>query len=267
MVQKSASSRRHAECRRCIGWRIVVSAFIGLMTSCQTTDFDRIPRTGFVTHYKKTDHSRMPFDSYWDISDNTDWDQRVLGEKHKSNPIYVAPVTLEYFDGMPPSLKGRREIEKLAAYFDARLKAVLGKLDAQNNTFHLVAAPQSDAYTVQIALLSAKAARPLENIAGDAAGFFVRGAGLLTATDSDSKGSISMGARYYAPGGKLVAEVADFQYGRTSLFGMLLVDLKDFSLFAYQRRTIDQWVDEFAKLFTTTHATKVKKPLFSLNPV
>lgn len=250
-----------------MGWVILVGALMGLLTSCQTTDFDRIPRTGFITHYEKSDHSRMPFDSYWDISDNTDWDQRVLGENHKSNPIYVAPVTLEYFDGMPSNMQGRREIEKLAAYFDARLKAVLGKLDARDNTFHLVAAPRPDAYTVQIALLSAKAARPLENIAGDAAGFFVRGAGLITAADSASKGSVSMGARYYAPGGKLVAEVADFQYGRTSLFGMVLVDLKDFSFFAYQRRTIDQWVDQFAKLFTTTHATKVKKPLFSLSPV
>ncbi len=59
----------------------------------------------------------------------------------------------------------------------------------------------------------------------------MRGAGLLTAADSASKGSVSMGgARYYAPGGKLVAEVADFQYGRTSLFGMVLVDFKDFFL-------------------------------------
>ncbi len=95
----------------------MVGALMGLMTPCQTTDFDRIPRTGFITRYEKTYYSRMPFDSYWDISDNTDWDQRVLGENHKSNSIYVASVTLEHFDGMPSSLKGRREIGEAGRIF------------------------------------------------------------------------------------------------------------------------------------------------------
>ena len=178
----------------------------------------------------------------------------------------MAPVTLAYFAKMPTNPKARAEIEALASYFNARLRKVLGKLDAIDNTFNLVPEPQPDAYTVQIALLSAKPARMVENLAGDAAGFFVRGGGLITAADREAKGSISMGARYYAPEGKLVAEVADFQYGQTSLVGMVILDFKDFSRFGYQRRTIDEWVDAFAKLFTTIHATQVKKKLFSLNP-
>ena len=248
-------------------WMMWVMAAVScFMVSCQGTDFDRIPRSGFITHFEETDHARMPFDSYWDISDNEDWDERVLGKKNKSNPIYVAPVTLKYFAGMPTNPRARAEIEGLASYFNARLRKVLGKLDASDNNFHLVHEPQPDAYTVQIAILSAKPARTVENLAGDAAGVFVRGGGLITAADREAKGSISMGARYYAPGGELVAEVADFQYGQTSLVGMVILDFKDFSRFGYQRRTIDEWVDAFAKLFTTIHATQVKKKLFSLNP-
>ena len=237
-----------------------------LMASCESTDFDRIPRNGFITHFEETDHARMPFDSYWDISDNKDWDERVRGDGNKSNPIYVAPVTLEYVADAPKTNKERRDLEALAQYFDARLHSVLGKLDAADNTFNLISQPRADAYTVQIAILSVKPAKKLENLAGDAAGFFVRGGGLITAADREAKGSISMGARYYAPGGKLVAEVADFQRGQTSLLGMALVDLNDFSRYGYQRRTIDQWVDAFAKLFTTTHSTRVKKPLFTIKP-
>lgn len=245
---------------------ILSTAAALLLTACQQSHFNKLPHTGFITHYQQTDHKRMPFDSYWDISDNKDWDERIAGQNNKSQAIYLAPVTLDFFQDMPTDPQKRQQIFALRDYFNKRLLTVMQDLDAKNPNFHLVSAPDSHAYRVEIAILSAKHGSALRNIACDAAGFIVRGSGIIAGEFTD-KGYISMGARYYAPSGKLVAEVADFEYGQTSLIGMALVDLKDFIDFAYQRRTIDQWVDEFATLFTTPHEHSVHAPWFTLNPL
>ena len=236
------------------------------LTACSQQNFKRIPRNGFITHFVRSDHKRMPFDSYWDISDNKDWDERIEGVKHKSQAIYVAPVRLDFFENMPADAVGRQQVQMLKEYFDARLATKLGELAAREKNFHLVPTPTKDAYRVEIAILSAKHENKAANLLSDIAGFIIRGGGLLTGRER-YKGYISMGARYYAPDGRLVAEVGDFEYGQTSLPGMALIDLKDFITYGYQRQTIDQWVDEFAKLFTTVHEQKVRKPWFSLNPL
>lgn len=236
------------------------------LCSCSLSDYNKIPRNGYIEHFQKSDHKRVPFDSYWDISDNADWNERVKGANHKSQAIYIAPVRMDFFTNMPADPGKQAQIQALRAYFDARLAKVLGELDAENENFHLVPAPTPEAYRVEIALLSAQHGNAFKNLASDTAGFIITGGGLLTSWLTD-KGYISMGVRYYAPNGKLVAEVADFEYGQTSLIGMALVDFKDFIDYAYQRQTIDQWVDEFAKLFTTQHEQKVRKPWFTLNPL
>lgn len=234
-----------------------------LLAGCSLSDFSKIPDSGFITHLQRNDHKRMPFDSYWDISDNAQWDRRVAGLK--SQEVYIAPVTLRYFVGMPAEAEQQAEIRKLRDYFDERLAAELAKLDAANPHFHLVPSPTPNSYRVEIALLSAQQENKLDNLMSDLTGMLVSGAGLLTSRKAD-RGYISMGAKYYSPEGKLVAEVADFEYGQSSLTGMLLVDTKDFRTFAYQRQTIDQWVHELAKLLITPHEQKVSKPRFTLNP-
>lgn len=236
-----------------------------LLTSCSLSDFSKIPRNGYISHLQKAGHERMPFDSYWDISDNADWDDRVSGKKQKTQELYIAPVSLQYFSNMPADPAEQADIQELKEYFDARLQAVLTKLDAQYPHFRLVNAPTRNAYRIEIAILSAKPENKLSNLLSDLASMVVSGAGLITSRKAD-KGYISMGAKYYSPAGKLVAEVADFEYGQTSLTGLVLVDTKDFRTFAYQRQTIDQWVEEFAKLFVSPHEQKVGKPWFTLNP-
>lgn len=236
------------------------------LTACSQNNFNKIPRNGYLTHFVKSDHKRMPFDSYWDISNNKDWDERVEGLHHKVLAVYIAPVRLDFFKDMPTDPEERQQVVKLKEYFDARLQKVLSELAATHSAFRLVPAPTKDSYRVEIAILSARHENKIDNFLSDLAGFLVSGGGLLFSRKSD-KGFISMGVRYYAPSGKLVAEVGDFEYGQTSLPGMALIDLKDFITYGYQRQTIDQWVDEFAKLFTTVHEQKVSKPWFSLNPL
>lgn len=246
--------------------RIFLSlAALLFLVSCSSSDFSRIPRNSYIEHMVKNDKKRMPFDSYWDISDNKDWDDRVTGAHHKRLDVYVAPVSLEYFRNMPKSPRHQAAIRALRDYFDARLATVLGKQAEESPHFRLVKQPTPNAYRVEIALLSAKPANIIDNIASDVAGTLYAGLGFLISRKSD-KGSISMGAKYFAPNGKLVAEVADFEYGQSSLVGLILVDFKDFSFYAYQRQTIDQWVDEFAKLFTTKHEQRVHKPWVTFNP-
>lgn len=236
------------------------------LSACSLTDFNKIPRNGYIKHLQKTDNKRVPFASYWDISDNKDWDERVSGTNNKSQAIYLAPVSLEHFENLPKDPDKQAQIQALRSYFDERLAKVLGEMAAKDSNFHLVAQPTPNAYRVEIAILSAKHGNTFANLANDALGFLITGGGLLTGWIRD-KGYISMGARYYAPDGRLVAEVADFEYGQTSLTGMALVDFKDFIDYAYQRQTIDQWADEFAKLFTTRHEEKVRKPWYTLNPL
>ena len=251
--------------------KLIYTLLITLMMACgiiscqQTTPFQQIPRNGFITHFEKSDGTRMPFASYWDISDNQDWNERVMGHKSKSQAVYVKPVTLQYFQPGTTLNAYSPEVIRLRDYFRKKLMDELKRQDASTNTFHLVDAPTSDSYTVEIALLSATPTRIVNNVASTAAGFAVRGGSFLVSRAKD-KGTLSMGIRFYNPKGKLVAETADFEYGMQSIPGMILVDSKDFRPYVYHQRIIDEWVKEISTIFTTVHEHRIKRPWYSLNP-
>lgn len=235
------------------------------LVSCSGNDFERIPRTGFIQHYQKSDKSRMSFDSYWDISDNNDWNERVAGANGKSQPIYIIPVTTQFLQNYPSDPSKAEDVEEIREYFDKQLHQKLTELDRQDNTFHLVSRPTPNAYRVQIAILSLTPTNITANTAGLVAGHYVKGSGLLSSTIPG--GSISMGAKFYAPGNKLVAEVADFEKDESSVVSYILADAKDFQYYAHHRRHIRIWCDQFCKVFTTPHEYKIKRPWFSLNPL
>lgn len=218
----------------------------------------------------------MAFDSYWDISDNKDWNERVQGVNGKSQAIYIYPVTLDYLSNKPQDPKALEELQALCEYFDRKLLEVLRKQDASDNSFHLVNKIGADTYSVRIALLEVDPTHTdktvtgallgmSSNLVGGGAGMAISGANRLMNKESD-RGSIAMGAHFYAPNGKLVAEVADFEYGEKSLVGMVLADAKDFQRYAYHKRAIDEWVRQFEQCFTTVHEHRIKKPWFSLKP-
>ena len=237
----------------------------GLVSCHQTTPFHQIPRNGFITHFEESDGSRMPFASYWDISDNSDWNERVQGSRNKSQPVYIKPISLSYFSPGPSLRAQSPEVIRLRNYFQDTLTAELKRQDASTNTFHLLDAPAPNAYTVEIALLSATPTRLINNAAAVAAGVAVRGGSFLVSRRADT-GSLSMGIRFYDPSGRLVAETADFEYGMRSIPGMILVDSKDFRPYVYHQRIIDEWVKEISTIFTTVHEHRIKRPWYSLNP-
>lgn len=237
-----------------------------LVMGCSgSRDFDSLPQTGFITKYEPSDKKRMSFDSYWDISDNKDWNERVEGSHGKSQEIYITPVTTKYLENYPKEKDKAEDVEEINTYFNNKLKEKLSALDKMDNSFHLVNKPTSNSYRVDIALLSITPTNVKMNSSGAIAGAIIPGSGTILSSGS-KKGSISMGAKFYAPNGKLVGEVADFETDESSILSVVLVDTKDFQYYAHHKRHIDIWCDQLCEVFTTKHEHAIKRPWFSLNP-
>lgn len=236
-----------------------------LFSSCVTTDYGRLPQTGFISHYEKNTDDRVPFVSYWDKISVQDWDNYV----NRPRVIYLAPVTLEYFDNPPTDPAETERLEDLRDYFDSRLEAELTKRAEKDPKLMFVRTPLPGAVRVEVAILSARPVNRAMLAAEDSANFLINGAGWFirkcTGAD-DETGHIAMGARLFDADGTLLCEVADFEYGTPSVTGELLFDTKDFRPYAYQRQTIDHWADEFATLAATPYEKKVHRPTFTLNP-
>lgn len=235
------------------------------LCSCSTTDYARIPRTPFIEHYQQCKLERIPFSSYWDNITDDEWDKAV----RRRRKVYLKPVTQEYFRGGELSAQDAAEIRRLCIYFDRRLREELSKANREDATFILTDTLTPDATIMEVALLSARPVDIGKNTA-IAAGEQLVGGGLLwswlVAEQEEQKGYISMAVRLTDTKGKVLAEMADFEYGMKSLPGRLSVDTKDFRPYAYQRRTIDYWAEELGKLSITDSHHEVHRPLFSLNP-
>ena len=59
---------------------------------------------------------------------------------------------------------------------------------------------------------------------------------------------------------------ADFAYGMSSLVGTALIDTKDFRRYAYQRKTVEQWAEDFADLAVSPMEKKVGRTSISISP-
>lgn len=246
--------------------RLLISALCSLfVVSCASTDYSRLPHTGFISHYQQNADERVPFVSYWDKMEVADWDAYVGQQRI----FYLAPVTLQYLDKMPSNAQEYERLQDLRDYFDSCLiEAFRRRMKADPNLM-VVRQPMPGIPRVEVAILSARSVNVSKSVAKNGADMLVSGGGFLFklfAGDKDDKGHIAMGARFFNEKDELVAEVADFEYALPSVAGAVAIDTKDFRPYAYQRQTIEHWADEFATLATTPYAKKVHRPLFSLNP-
>lgn len=245
---------------------VLVLAWLSLLcVSCVTTDYGKLPNTGFIKHYEKNTDERIPFVSYWDKISVEDWDNYV----GRPRIIYLAPVTLEYFDNPPTDPEELARLEDLRDYFDARLNEELTKRAKKDPKLNFTRTPIPGVVKVEVAILSARSVNRKMLAVEDSANFLINGAGWLIRKCTGAKdetGHIAMGARLFDADGTLLCEVADYEYGTPSLTGELLLDTKDFRPYAYQRQTIDHWADEFATLAATPYEKKVHRPTFTLNP-
>lgn len=248
----------------------MASTVVGV-SSCSHADFERIPKTsGFFQHLEKSKYESTPMVAYWDDMDDDDWDDRVLGRNGKSQTIILKPVTLDYFTPRPTDAATATRIENMRDYFDKQLQKEFQRLhNDPGNHLTLVTKPGKGVYTLEIAMLSVKSTNVLKNAAMQAPGFFLKGgsaAASLVLGSKDDTGYICFGARLFDDRGKLICETGDFEYGMQSLIGRIGFDTKDYRPYAYQRQTIDFWVDQIGQLMTTDSKTPVSKPKVSFNP-
>ena len=261
MVRKFAS---------CLIALVMAAGFVSV-SSCSHADFNRIPKTsGFFQHLEKSKYESTPMVAYWDDMDDAEWDARVHGTNGKSQTIILKPVTLDYFTPRPKDAALATRIENMRDYFDKELQKEFQRLDKDpNNNLHLVTKPGRGVYTLEVAMLSVKSTNVAKNVAMQVPGFFIKGgsaAASLVLGQKDDTGYISFGARLIDDRGKVICETGDFEYGMQSVIGSLGFDSKDYRPYAYQKQTIDFWVEEIGQLMTTDSKTPVSKPTVSFNP-
>lgn len=226
---------------------VALLSAVGL-PSCSSPNFDNIPRNGYITHFQKNTGRAPAFASFWQAEGTP-----VTGAT--SRPVYIKPVSLEHYQESAGAARNSRSLANLRQYFDTRLRTRLAALDAGDSGFHLVSAPGPGVYTVEVAILSSQPTRVKNNLLSTAAGRAIGSlAGSLMREEEDS-GSISMGVRFCDPEGRLLAEAADFEQGDRGETPELLpgVKLADFQLYGYQRRAIDNWTEQIARLFTAAN--------------
>lgn len=244
---------------------LLLSCCLLMLCSCSYSDFKRIPETGYLQHKKENTHSHMPFVSYWDNLNTAEWDKRTRPVARRSHKIHLKPMTLQYFDKWPKDKDDQLEIEELRGYFDATLRRRLSLYTHSYPALQIVDKPGRGVWTLDFALLAAKPARVLKNMVMEVPGFLVTGgsaAAKIVFGRKEDSGYISFGMRVFDDKGKLVAEIADFQYGM-SVVGF---DSKSFRSYAFQRRSIERWVEGICRLLVSASDRKIYKQMFSVNP-
>ena len=215
------------------------------LVSCSSPNFDNIPRNGYITHFEKNPANPPALASLWQAKGTS-------VPSSDSRPVYIKPVSLEHYQESAGAPRNSRSLAALRQYFDARLRARLAALDATDDGFHLVNAPGTGVYTVEVAILSSQPTKVKNNILSTAADRVVGSlAGSLMRDDEDT-GSIAMGAQFRDPQGRLLAEAADFEAGEREESPEILsgIRLADFQRYGYQRQAINGWTEQIARLFT-----------------
>lgn len=245
-----------------------------MFLSCSQNRFAQLPDTGFIKHYEPSDHKRVPFASYW-VDRDEDMDKAAVGETHID--IYFAPLRTAYLYDDPQVPLTRwdyEEILKLCDYYDKTMHDAMEKLSKDpRNGFNLVDKPGPGICVVESALLRLKPTRTGRNAAVKAAttGLSLMTGMLLSLTvnmavsSREDRGYLSIGWRVYdGDGHNLVMEMADWREGSKTIVGMAAGDIKDYEHFAYHRRTIDDWVNEWTQLLSTRKTFTIKEKFMHL---
>lgn len=227
--------------------------------SC-SNNFKHVPQTGFVTHHVENRDSHIPFDAYWNAPDEKVWNDTMNGVDGKKVLMAVVPVNTEHMDVRPDTRAGADALQGLAAYFQKKVMAGMEKKVASNPHFDMVPPGTSNAYTLELAIISitptnAKAGIFVTALSG------VKGGGL--AKRFIKKGHIAMAGRLRDENGRLVSEFADYEEDHSSLLG---VDFKNFEKYGHHQHTIDEWAREITDVYSTAYGHRTGKRMMTVNP-
>lgn len=234
-----------------------------LLNSCGKGKFEKIPRTTFISHYEENKEELKPFVSYWRDPKLKDTVQVQPDGKTRKVQLYIKPVNLNYFVKNSRSERHKKDIEHLQGYFNTALTKAFKKREQEVPGFQLLTKPSGRAYTLEVAIVAAEPTPVEGNVLSQALGVFKQVAGLV-AGQIEKKGHIAMAAKFTAPNGRCLAELADYSEDQSAILG---VDLKDFNYFAHHRHRIDLWSKQLAETFTSPKEAKIKgAPRISLVP-
>ncbi len=244
--------------------RLLSVIILTLMCLCAVScsnNFDKLPPSNFITHYVDNESSQIPFDSYWNVSDDeVVWNEQVEGVNGKKLRIAIAGVDINHMYAQPETAEDKEALVKLAEYFQDAIAAQMKKNTEKNPHFQLVPENTQGAYHLEMAITSIvptpTALAPLRT-----ALVAVEGGSLIKMMFP--KGHISMAGRLRDAKGRIVSEFADYEDDHPSILG---VDFKDFAKYSHHKHTIDEWVREVAEVYSTVYGTKTSKSMFTINP-
>jgi len=204
---------------------------------------------------------RAPFNAIWTA------DSEAFSEmKERYKKLVILPVRTEFVEekiksaDLPPSLEMQRleEAQEMANYMVERFKAAI--VDYPNKPIEVVDTPGPDTFVLELALVEVVPTDAVLNVIGTAAGFLVRGTGVVryAATGSIAiEGILRDGATNQS-----LLEFKDREIDKNSAFS-----LKDFQEYAHIRQSIDDWASQYAELSATPldHTVDDSAP-FTLNP-
>ncbi len=239
---------------------LILALFCFCTVSC-SNNFDKLPPSSFITHYVDNNSSRIPFDSYWNVSDDEAvWDEQVNGINGKKLRIAIASVDITHMYAQPETTEDQVGLENLAKYFRDVIVKHMSENTAKNPNFQLVPENTKGAYHLEMAITSI-VPTPTELAPIRTALVAVEGGSLIKMMFP--KGHISMAGRLRDGRGRIVSEFADFEEDHPSILG---IDFKDFAKYAHHKHTIDEWAREVAEVYSTAYGAKTSKSMYTINP-
>lgn len=242
---------------------LTVFATLLLLPSCSKHDnFDKIPHTGFITHYQHSENNRTPFLSYWAHGNAEVWDNRVQGKKGQKQVLYIKDINIGYMDAKSSKNSAKKDLDTLRDYFRESLrKNILTSVQGERN-FIPQAHPSANAYTLEIAIISITPTHATANLLLSSVNNIKSGIGTVGGQLLE-KGHIAIAAKLSDEKGRVIAEMADYREDHSAL----LIDLKDFTRYKHHEKHIDEWCKEITLLITHPSNYKVDPPRkFTLNP-
>ncbi len=230
-----------------------------LFTSC-SSDFDKIPKTGFIDKCEKNTNSLVPFDALVGYDHPKEWNDRINGVNGKKQYVYLAPVDISHVDADTLKHVNQENLKKLGDYFNERLAFYMNQAAKKNPNFVVLNKKNKQTAVMQVAIISVAPTKTSAGIAKTVLGFVKLG---FLVKPALSKGHIVMAGRVTDRNGKMYMEFADYEKDHSSVLG---IDAKDYEHYAHHRTNIDQWAKNIADVFSTPYEHKTSRKLVYVTP-
>lgn len=235
------------------------------LSGCFLVKAQPIAATSFLPNRDllKSGDVRTPFNDAY-----TPNPARLDSLKKTYNGIYFLPIETKYAEEKikkhrflgEAGIAGRiEETKEVAEYM--RQRFIQSIKDYKGHPFQPIETPTETSFIVELNISDIQPTEPFTNIIGSTVGFFITGGGLIKIFGT---GSIAMEGIFRDGATKdILVEFKDREADKSAPF-----TIRDFSMYAHIRRTIDEWAKQFAELSATTQDHIVEEAwAVTLNPL